>query len=86
MGLWIVWNGWIGSASTGALVEAADRQAAIAAGMAALRAEAERPRPALADGPARPTYPESYWRPDRLEADRVHLPLVGGFDVPVDED
>jgi hypothetical protein len=81
MSLWIVWNGWVGAASTGALVEAPDREAALAAGSAALRAEAEQP----AVGRDGPTYPESYWHPGRLTVERVSLPLVGSFDIPTDD-
>jgi hypothetical protein len=80
MTYWVVWNSWVGAASTGALVEADDRAAAVEQASVALRAEAEQP----AIGRDGPTYPESYWQPAGLTAEQVSLPLVGSFDVPTE--
>lgn len=76
MSIWIVYNGYVGEASTGCLVQADTEADAITQASAALKVEAERP-----NVQGDPSYPDDYWRPEGLTAVRCTLPLVGSFDI-----
>jgi hypothetical protein len=72
---WLVTNGYTGEGPVGVLLEAPDETAAVKVASEVLRAEAEQQVPYKPG----PLYPENYWQPAGLHAERVELPLLGYF-------